>query len=338
MTQVSKKRLPIIEVTALVVIALCASIVLLPNGDRYVIKLVTGNEPNHDNYAPRLIDQANVPFVTDQLPPLTELPEESSFHARLAIDPNDDVDVELNETDSDSGEFLPADDAPIEFDDSHHLEIDAEEFDTELQLNSPGEDPSSYEEIQSSQELFEVRSDPELSVSDQVGEESFGQGFQELEQLRDEFREETARDLEPKNTDINDVPIRQLPAWNEGLREVQGSLVPSIPTAEASRKKKEVLQQLPVRWGSVVRSHQAFEGSQLEPAKKQFVEPKILTTPLPQIPETTEPFVKPKQVKPPSKPVQPPFVQGFIPEHIPGEKAVMGSASLQQDNDFVPPK
>lgn len=147
-----------------------------------------------------------------------------------------------------------------------------------------------------------------------------------------------------RETNDDFTQIRYLPLMDpNNLRVVEGSLTPTVsPNLQrllpngfhqsqsgqtvVKNNTRENPEDQSVAWKSAVVQNPHLHKNDLKPALKQITAPKIQTARLPEMP-SRQPTVKPEPLQP--------FARGFIPEHVPGEKAKMMSQAMQDNNDFA---
>ena len=354
-----KFRFPFIELLTFSVVVLATVIVLYPGADKYVVSLVKGPVPADeidDSSTPErpmpviamaeetqtLEQRVNNDFegsLTSDFPvPGTQLPADGQLEFQDDLQANsgqlapvyEEVEIEPLPVE----DLEPIDMAPIDVetfevvntesdfdieDDLQQLPMSTEEYSEAVTLTAPlSMDDNTIPEAEFTTDIEPAPgSIPTSQISVEMSSVLSSNMQSEISSTY-EFEEESVQ-----TGTRDDLPvIRQLPPQQRRtLRAVEGVLTPSIPPEDktTARPAPVRIDNDAVHWRSAVVKNQLFHENELEPALKQTVAPKIETASLPVLPQPIIPQ---------------PFARGFIPEHIPGERAPMMSQEMQDNNDF----
>lgn len=360
MPESKKFRLPIIELLSIAIVVVASVIVLYPGADKYVVSMVKGTSPVDE-----VVDHPNPEFTTaattnadNEVATQTleqriqnnsfEAPELASVPVRSTpILPVDEQVLEFTEVVQPTEDHLVSTAAtplapltpmtPLDPPDetSFDNEFVDGQFEVETAIeNLPEEEPFiDNDSVVLTAPLVDdnVIPEAEFTTEFEAAPSSIPTSQISLE-LPSNY--DVDEDLIPVESEEDESPeIRQLPIWEpESMRVIEGSLTPAVSRLNkklpktTNATKNEHADDESVAWRSTVVKNKLFHQNDLKPTVKQVAAPKIQTARLPDIHSVRAM---------PSVPQ--PFANGFIPEHVPGEKSRMMSRVMQENNDFALP-
>ena len=366
MTESRKFRFPFIELLSIAIVVAASVIALYPGADKYVVSLVKGktsadldslesieNDLDQPTTATHLASSqlgAYQFFTAGKLETETQTLEQrtrnNSFEAPestgVPIDtaPMLAADEQLGFADDNQITRVPEDHmvsaltAPV-----HSLDttFDEPDFDNtipdlpDLPEEQFIEDGSTIE-LTAPLAVDDVAPETEFTTELEPAPSSIPNSQISLELPSNYDMDEDIIPVEPEDTRPE---VRQLPIWEpDTMRVIEGSLTPAVSplrklpqhTTTFVNPTIDDTDDEAVTWRSTVVKNKLFYENDLEPAIKQIAAPKIQTASLPEFPAS-----RPR--------VPQPFAGGFIPEHIPGQKArMMSREMLEGNNDFELPE